>query len=148
VSAAPVDDSARRPPPAGFARVPPTSPFAREVGPFYERIDADGFTRAFWLSDKHGNVMGFAHGGVIMSFADMLLARALSHGLQRNGVTVRMVVEFLAPAKPGEWLEGRARVVRAGKTLAFVEGEGGVGGRAVFTAAGTFRLTGEAGLTR
>ncbi|MBM3512066.1 MAG: hypothetical protein FJX61_18305, partial [Alphaproteobacteria bacterium] len=65
MSAAPVDDSARRPPPAGFVRVPPTSPFAREVGPFYERIDADGFTRAFWLSDKHGNVMGFAHGGVI-----------------------------------------------------------------------------------
>jgi uncharacterized protein (TIGR00369 family) len=36
--------------------------------------------------------------------------------------TIELNVQFLAPAKPGR-LIGKARVVRLGKTIGFVEGE-------------------------
>jgi acyl-coenzyme A thioesterase PaaI-like protein len=55
---------------------------------------------------------------------------------------VSLTVDFLRPAKPGDWIESRARVERVGGTLSFadvslsVEGREIVRARAVFITAG------------
>ena len=55
-------------------------------------------------------------------------------------LTIRMNSDFLSSARPGEWLEGTARVTRATKSVAFCEAELYVGDRAVMKATGVFKL--------
>ena len=134
--------------PEGFELVEPSSPFMTTFGPLYERRDGGGqevgqgagFVRAFRVLEHHKNINSVAHGGVLAAFADMLLARALMWERQRYGVTVRLVTDYLGPAKRGDWVEGRSWITGGGNTLVFVAGEAHVGDRAVFSATGTFRL--------
>ena len=126
--------------PDNFVAVEPNSPFTEAFGPLYECIDELGFVRAFRVQPHHRNINSVAHGGVLASFADMLLARALRWELDRYGVTVRLVTDYLSPAKSGDWVEGRSRITGGGNSIAFVMGEAHVGTRLVFAAAATFRL--------
>ena len=126
--------------PEGFALVEPNSPFMTSFGPLYERREGDAFVRAFRVLEHHKNINSVAHGGVLASFADMLLARALMWELNRYGVTVRLVTDYLGPAKRGDWVEGRSWITGGGKTIIFVAGEAHVGDRVVFSATATFRL--------
>ena len=126
--------------PDSFVVIEPNSPFTKAFGPLYECVDERGFVRAFRVQPHHRNINGVAHGGVLASFADMLLARALQWELHRYGVTVRLVTDYLSPAKSGEWVEGRSRITGGGNSIAFVRGEAYVGTRPVLAAAATFRL--------
>ena len=109
--------------PDGFVLVEPNSPFMAAFGPLYERRDGDSFVPAFRVAEHHKNINNVAHGGVLTSFADMLLARALMWERQRYGVTVRLVTDYLGPAKAGDWVEGRSWITGGGNTIVFVAGE-------------------------
>lgn len=126
--------------PDSFVAVEPNSPFTEAFGPLYECVDDAGFVRAFRVQPYHRNINNVAHGGVLASFADMLLARALRWELDRYGVTVRLVTDYLSPAKSGEWIEGRSRITGGGNSIAFVMGEAHVGTRPILAATATFRL--------
>ncbi|MBD3666533.1 MAG: hypothetical protein HUJ16_01120, partial [Kangiella sp.] len=52
----------------------------------------------------------------------------------------RMNADFLSSARPGEWLQGTARVTKATRSVAFCEAELFVGKRAVMKATGVFKL--------
>ena len=54
--------------------------------------------------------------------------------------TVSLTLQFLSPAKLGDWVEGRAELMRATRTLAFVRGDARVGERAVLEMSGIFDL--------
>lgn len=71
---------------------------------------------------NHG---GIAHGGVIASFCDCVLAEAIHNKLPKNKwcVTVEISIDFMEPANRNEILIGEGKLVRMGKTLAFVEGK-------------------------
>ena len=69
----------------------------------------------------HGNQMGVAHGGLLMTLLDVAMGSAARAHVEANVVTVDMQTAFTAPAR-GK-LIGEGRVVRAGKSLVFVEGE-------------------------
>jgi acyl-coenzyme A thioesterase PaaI-like protein len=126
--------------PDGFVLVEPNSPFRKTFGPLYERIEGASFVRAFRVDEHHKNINSVAHGGALASFADMLLARALRWELDRYGVTVRLVTDYLGPAKFGDWVEGRSWITGGGNTVAFVTGQGHVGDRPVFSATAIFRM--------
>ena len=126
--------------PDGFVPIVHSAPFGKHIGPIFERADDDGFVRAFRAAEKHINAGGYVHGGVLATFADIVLAQAVIRALGRPAVTVRLVTEFLAPVEVGAWVEGTARLSRAGRSLAFVEGEITVGRRTVMTASATFKL--------
>jgi len=135
-SPAPAGDDA----PDGFAPIVHGAPFGALIGPIYERTHDDGFVRAIRVSEKHTGASGRAHGGLLMSFADIVLARAVHGSTGRPMVTVRLVTEFIAPVSLGAWLEGTAWVTRQGRSLVFVAGEFTVGRRTVATASATFNL--------
>ena len=126
--------------PAGYVLVEPNSPFREAFGPLYERVDGETFVRAFRVAAHHKNINSVAHGGTLASFADMLLARALRWELDRHGVTVRLVTDYLGPAKLGDWVEGRSWITGGGNTVAFVTGQAHVGDRPVFSATAIFRM--------
>lgn len=76
------------------------------------------------LKDILLNYGGIAHGGVIASICDIVLAGAVESVLKKDQwcVTAELNVHFLNPAPPKSVLYGYAKIVKVGKTLAFVEG--------------------------
>ena len=69
----------------------------------------------------HGNQMGVAHGGLLMTLLDVCMGSAARSAVGSNVITVDMQTVFIAPATGR--LVGRGHVVRAGKSLVFVEAE-------------------------
>ncbi|MFO1136458.1 MAG: PaaI family thioesterase [Rhodoblastus sp.] len=69
----------------------------------------------------HANQMGVAHGGLLMTLLDVCMGSAARSAVGSNVITVDMQTAFLAPASGR--LVGQGRVVRAGKSLVFVEAE-------------------------
>jgi uncharacterized protein (TIGR00369 family) len=82
-----------------------------------------------------------AHGGVVMTLADIALAvAARTHDPAAKGaMTVELKVSFIEPGEGKLIAEGRC--LRSGKSLAFCEGEvRDVSGKLVAKALGTFML--------
>jgi uncharacterized protein (TIGR00369 family) len=114
------------------------------VGPIH--VAGDGDERRFGLraEDRHTNHRGTIQGGLLSSFADFVLGRAIEADADddRDRATASLTVDFLKPVTPGDWVESRSRVERVGGTLAFadcsltVEGREVVRARAVFAVAG------------
>ncbi|MFZ5658296.1 MAG: PaaI family thioesterase [Pseudomonadota bacterium] len=69
----------------------------------------------------HLQHLGFVHGGVISTLSDNTGWYAAMSKLPagRTSVTTEIKINYLKPAQ-GRYLEARARVLRRGKTLAFV----------------------------
>lgn len=70
------------------------------------------------------NKGGIVHGGAIATLCDVSLAGAVGTVMKKDEwcVTVQLQIEYMNPAYPGSPLFGYGKIVRAGKTLAFVEG--------------------------
>ena len=126
-------------PPEGFVPIVHSNPFGAHIGLIYECEDDGGFRRGFYIGEKLANSARIAHGGVLMTFADVVLARAVMREIDSMAVTVRMTCDFLAPARLNAWVEGTAKVTRATKSLVFAEGTLSVAGKAIFAAQGLFK---------
>jgi uncharacterized protein (TIGR00369 family) len=70
--------------------------------------------------------MGNCHGGMLATFADMLLpmlAHRQSPELRNQFLpTVSLQIDYLAPCPLGAWVQGDAQVLRITRNLAFVQG--------------------------
>jgi uncharacterized protein (TIGR00369 family) len=127
--------------PEGFVLDERHGAFTRHNGPYYVKNDGEGHVRGLRVLERHLNGAGIVHGGMLAGFMDSVLAQTVHRSTGRAGFTVRLVADFVGPAKRGDWLEGRARVIQQTRTLAFVEGELTVGRRQVMSATGVFRLS-------
>ncbi|MDP6876224.1 MAG: PaaI family thioesterase [Alphaproteobacteria bacterium] len=136
------EEASCKPPPPGFVAATRKSPYTALIGPFYEIPDDAEGRRGFWVSKDHINNAGIIHGGMVMSFTDNLLARAVSNSGAGPAVTLHMTTDFVGPAHLGDWVEGKARIVRTTRTLVFVEGEVSTRKHLMMTAKGVFRRLG------
>lgn len=126
--------------PEGFEQVQGHAAFATRNGPYYEKIlDDTRLIRGFLADERHLNGVNYVHGGMLMSFADSALARAINHYCGKRGVTIKMNSEFLMPVRNGDFVEAHCEVTRDTRTLAFVRGILKVGGRSVFRADAIFQ---------
>jgi acyl-coenzyme A thioesterase 13 len=68
------------------------------------------------------NMVGTLHGGAVASLVDNAGTMAIISGDRegRAGVTTDLNVSYLAPGLPGGAVVAEARVLKCGKTLAFV----------------------------
>jgi uncharacterized protein (TIGR00369 family) len=129
--------------PAGFVPFPNQGPFLEHIGPIHVRDGAGELTLGLRAEERHVNHRGTVQGGVLSTFADFALGRAIESDAEdgRDRATVSLTVDFLKPGKPGDWIESRTRVDRVGGTLAFadcslmVEGREIVRARAVWVVA-------------
>ncbi|MEQ8283837.1 MAG: PaaI family thioesterase [Parvibaculum sp.] len=127
-------------PPPGFVKSTGRGPYTSHNGPFFHKVTEKGFVHGVRVRKRHCNSRGITHGGMLMAFADGLLGTAVWRETQTVALTVRMNSDFLSSARPGEWLEGTARVTRATRSVAFCEAELYVGTRPVLKATGVFKL--------
>lgn len=123
----------------------PHDAFETRAGPFYFRIDDDGeAVCAFTAEPRHMNGGGFMHGGCLMTFADFALF-SIAHKELRDShaVTLSMNSEFLDPATPGQLIEARGEVTRAGGKTIFVRGLITADAKPVFSFTGIIRKVGK-----
>ncbi len=111
--------------PEGFSPYEGQGPFLESVGPVHVAAGDSGPDRRFGLraEERHTNHRGTVQGGMLSSFADFALGRAIEADADdgKDRATVSLTVDFLKPAKPGDWIESRTRVDRVGGTLSFAD---------------------------
>jgi uncharacterized protein (TIGR00369 family) len=128
-------------PPPGYTVHGGRGAFSKHNGPYFFKREGDDFRLGFRVLARHCNSYGVVHGGMVMTFADRLLATAVAMKAPHRMLTVRMTTDFIGMARAGDWVEGKGRVTRAGRSLVFVEGSADVlGGRPIFTASGVFKV--------
>jgi len=130
--------------PPGFKPFPHQGPFLEEIGPVQLREGGGELILGLRAEERHTNHRGTIQGGLLSTFADFALGRAIEADADddKDRATVSLTVDFLKPASAGDWIESRTRVDRLGGTLAFadcsltVDGREIVRARAVWVVAG------------
>ena len=130
--------------PSGFVPYENQGPFLEHIGPIHV-LQRDGeLILGLRAEERHANHRGTVQGGLLSTFADFALGRAIEADADdgKDRATVSLTVDFLKPAQLGDWIESRTKVDRVGGTLAFadcslsVEGREVVRSRAVWVTAG------------
>jgi uncharacterized protein (TIGR00369 family) len=109
--------------PAGFSPFPNQGPFLEYVGPILIKDGSDELVLGIQTEERHANHRGTVQGGLLSTFADFALGRAIEADAEdgKDRATVSLTVDFLKPAKPGDWIESRTKVDRVGGTLSFAD---------------------------
>ena len=79
-------------------------------------------TVAMDVLDRHVNLQGLVHGGMLAILADTACGLSIRSAMEpgRLHITTDLDIHYLAPAKPGRLL-GRGKAIKVGRTLAFAE---------------------------
>ena len=109
--------------PEGFAPFENQGPFLEEIGPIHVRDGDGGPILGLRAEERHANHRGTVQGGVLSTLADFALGRAIEADADdgKDRATVSLTVDFLKPARPGDWIESRTKVDRVGATLSFAD---------------------------
>jgi uncharacterized protein (TIGR00369 family) len=116
--------------------------FVDHVGPLYVRPEENGLRSfAFVAEQKHANLLGVVHGGMLMTLVDRALgvaAWAVAGG--KPSVTIQFDMQFLSAVRMGEFVELTPVVVRATRSLVFMRGTLTVGDRDAAAATGVWKI--------
>src|ERR1700752_2361904 len=118
-------------PPPGFEPLFRTSPFLETVGPlFYRRDPERGLVIGLRIAGKHANARGIAHGGLLVTLADIALDYQTAFGQDPPAglITANLTADFAGAAKIGDWVEAHVDVQRLGSRLGFANTVLGGGG--------------------
>ena len=129
-------------PPEGFEPILSNSAFGWENGPIFEYNGTEGRKRGFRVAERHINAGGMCHGGMMMTFADILLATAVMEVAEPPFVTIRLTTDFIDAAFQGEWVEGEAVASGVEDGVVPVSCVMKANGRTVASASGLFKLLG------
>lgn len=128
--------------PPGFAALPWHRGFGRQVGPLYVRDEAGGRTFGFRVQEHHTNGLQNAHGGMLMTLADVAWGNLISVRSSSFWVTVRLQCDFLSAAKLGEWVEASSELLHQDGDLYTLRGRVCCGDRTLLTGVGVFKAVG------
>jgi acyl-coenzyme A thioesterase 13 len=108
-------------PPEGFELLSRTSPLIELLGPFYSRGAGAGLILGLRVAEKHTNTRGIAHGGVLLTLADVALGYAAEGSVDPPArlITASISADFAGSARLGDWVEARLDIQRVGKRIAF-----------------------------
>ncbi|NEW89240.1 PaaI family thioesterase [Rhodopseudomonas sp. WA056] len=105
--------------PDGFVRHTRSSPLTAPWEPLYARTTTDAVMLGLRIREAHTNSRGLAHGGLITALADN--AMGYSCGLKLGGgarlLTASLAIDFIGPAKIGQWLQIEPEVIKVGAKL-------------------------------
>jgi uncharacterized protein (TIGR00369 family) len=127
-----------------FSPFPNQGPFLEHIGPILVRDDGDELVLGLQTEERHANHRGTVQGGVLSTFADFALGRAIEADADdgKDRATVSLTVDYLKPARPGDFIESRTRVDRVGGTLSFADCSLCVGDREIVRARAVWVVAG------
>ena len=108
--------------PTGFRELTEASGFAAANGPWFEKIEDGRAICGFVPGPQHANALGIVHGGMLAAFLDSAMGVSVWQTLQRRAVTLTLSLDYLGPARIGDWLEAVGEVVGHDEHMAQVRG--------------------------
>jgi len=128
--------------PAGFVALELESGFNDVFGPVYRHQTEQKL--GFRMGPHHLNPVGVLHGGAMATFADTLVL-AIIRGIptsQPHTPTISITVDYVAAAPAGSWIEADTTLVKATRTMLFVQAIITADGEVVSRANGIYRYYG------
>jgi uncharacterized protein (TIGR00369 family) len=98
------------------------SPVGRWLDGILEELHEDGATVSYAVREEMTNPAGILHGGMAATMMDELTGATVMVITGRFYASINLSMDYLAPARLGERVYARSRVVREGKRLVHVEG--------------------------
>lgn len=129
-------------PPAGFEPIPIGGTYAMHNGPFFGRWFDDHLQVGFRVGPTHVNPGNACHGGMLATFADILISTAAQYqaDIPRQFLpTISLQMDFMAAAPLGSWVQGQAEILKVTKNLVFSQGLVHADGLLVLRTSGVFR---------
>lgn len=98
--------------------------FTKEIGFELLNIEKNFSEGRLFIEDRHRQLQGFVHGGVIATLADIASGLAAYTLLEENSapMTAEIKVSYFNPASEG-YLYAKGTVLKSGKKLIFCETE-------------------------
>jgi len=130
--------------PEGFTRLRLPGSFVDVNGPFLARFAEGKLRLGIRLEGRHCNAEGICHGGMLATLADLQIAIGIvvQSGLRAFLPTVSLSVDFVAPGRVGDWIEGETEVIRVTRNLAFGSCILSAGGSALARASAVYKIPG------
>ncbi|MEM6973953.1 MAG: PaaI family thioesterase [Pseudomonadota bacterium] len=115
--------------------------FTPHVGPVeFARAGSDVWYGRLTLDQRHINVGGVCHGGVLLTLADITMGTSTYEaGGGHPCATIQLDTHFVAAAKQGQVLYCRAHQIRLVRGLSFMEAGLASGGRLVMRVSGVWK---------
>ena len=132
-------------PPAGFGPLARSSPAIDLVGPVYSKGEGVDLVLGLRVEQKHCNMRGALHGGILATLADIALGYAIAFSTKppTGLVTANLTLDFAGTAKIDDWLEARVDVQKKGSRLAFANCYISTGEARIVRASAVFVVAGE-----
>jgi uncharacterized protein (TIGR00369 family) len=115
--------------------------FGDLVGPIWRREDGEGDRYGFVVAPKHLNRAGNLHGGMLMTLADQSMAMTARKvtGAKRHA-TIELNTQFVGGVRLGDFVEAQPEVVRATRSVVFMQVKMFVADRIVVSANGIWKI--------
>src|SRR5512140_3772922 len=129
--------------PEGFRIAPIGGAFMAQNGPLYARLVQRRVQLGFRVEPRHTNPLNICHGGMLASFADMLLpcvAIYQAAAERRFLPTISLQADYLAAAALGDWVQGEGEVLRTTRNMVFAQGLISADGVPAMRVSGIFKL--------
>lgn len=131
--------------PEGFKAIEHTGPYLSQNGPlYYKKVDGK-LMLGLRIEERHTNMRGIVHGGMLVTLADSALGSVLYNARKppQPMVTVSLTTDFIESAHPGDWVEAHVDVLRIGSRLAYANCHLHVGERRILRASAVFAVVPE-----
>ncbi|MGP1352341.1 MAG: PaaI family thioesterase [Parasphingopyxis sp.] len=128
--------------PPGFKPHFRKSPLTDPWEPLYSKRTEDAVIIGIEADTQHCNSRGFVHGGLISALADnaMGLSCAARHENVSGLVTISLHLDFVRPARIGQWLEFETTFLKPGSNIDSAQGRVLADGEVCALAGAIFRV--------
>jgi uncharacterized protein (TIGR00369 family) len=125
----------------GWQEIVNPTAFGDLVGPIWRREDGERLRFGFVAAPKHLNRAGNLHGGMLMTLADQAMAMTArkASGSKRHA-TIELNIQFVGAVRLGDFVEAHPEIVRATRSLVFMQAKMFVGSRVVVTTNGIWKI--------
>lgn len=103
--------------PDGYRPLAPLTGFMAGFGRLYQHETTGAI--GVRVHAHHLNHLGVAHGGMLATLADSAVGVVMLQRAERRspGLTVHLGIDYLNPARAGDWIEAHVELDRMGKRL-------------------------------
>ncbi|MHB8951019.1 MAG: PaaI family thioesterase [Rhodoferax sp.] len=129
--------------PDGFRPIVVGGQFIAHNGPLYGQWTGQRLLLGFRVEERHTNPLKICHGGMLATFADMLIpcASMYQNEMERRFLpTISLQIDYMGAAPLGAWIQGEADVLRTTRNMLFGQALVHADGQPALRVSGIFKL--------